>query len=225
MEHVNPFDHYATVYDDWFENRGEVVFDIEVRAFRQVLDILPEPWIEIGVGSGRFASALGITTGLDSSIKMLEIAAGRGIRTYLASAEKQPFASSSFGTAFLIVTLCFIKTPSAALQEIRRILMPGGKLVVGIVPKGSPWGNFYKQQKAKHHPLYKHAIFYSYDELAKILTDTGFAIEQTVSTLFQKPGRVSHMEKPQTGFFPDAGFTIVVAGSNKQLGHLREGQG
>jgi len=37
-------------------------------------------------------------------------------------------------------------------------------------------------------------------------------MEKVVSTLFQKPGKVEHVEEPKEGYFPDAGFTIIVAG-------------
>ena len=40
----------------------------------------------------------------------------------------------------------------------------------------------------------------------------GFVNERTVSTLFQGPGEVQHLEGPREGYFPDAGFTIMVAG-------------
>jgi len=35
-----------------------------------MLPNLPGPWLEIGIGSGRFAQALGIETGIDPSIKL-----------------------------------------------------------------------------------------------------------------------------------------------------------
>jgi hypothetical protein len=39
--------------------------------------------------------------------------------------------------------------------------------------------------------------------------------ERTVSTLFQSPGEVKDVEEPREGYFPDAGFTIIVAGKEK----------
>ena len=51
----SPFDILASEYDAWFEQEGKLVFDIEVKAFQEVLPLLPGPWLEVGVGSGRFA--------------------------------------------------------------------------------------------------------------------------------------------------------------------------
>ena len=39
-----------------------------------------------------------------------------------------------------------------------------------------------------------------------------FSIEKVVSTLFQQPGKVERVEESKEGYFPDAGFTIMVAG-------------
>jgi len=33
------------------------------------------------------------------------------------------------------------------LKEAKRILIPDGKLVLGLVLKESPWGQFYEQEK------------------------------------------------------------------------------
>ena len=66
-----PFDALASVYDTWFEEEGRLIFDIEVKAFQEVLPLLPKPWLEAGVGNGHFAQALGIDTGIDPSGKLL----------------------------------------------------------------------------------------------------------------------------------------------------------
>jgi hypothetical protein len=67
-------------------------------------------------------------------------------------------------------------------------------------------------KKVRGHRFYKHATFYSYDEIVGLLDQAGFVTEKIVSTLFQRPGRVHHAEEPKEGYFPDAGFTIILAG-------------
>ena len=124
------FDTLASDYDSWFDREGKNIFAIEVRAFREVLSQLPKPWLEVGVGSGRFAQALGIKTGIDPSAKLLEIAKQRGITGFLARGEEHFFNAGTFGTVFLIVTLCFVDSPLDVLRESRRILKDGGKIVL-----------------------------------------------------------------------------------------------
>ena len=217
---ASPFNDLASAYDTWFEVEGKDIFAIEVRAFDEVLPSLPKPWLEIGVGSGRFAQALGIKSGLDPSIRMLEMARRRGIMAYLGRGEQSPFGDASFGTVFLITTLCFCDSPLDVLKEAHRITVPGGKIALGTVLKESPWGQFYEQKK--EHSRYKYS-FFQYDEVVRLLEPAGFSVEKTISTLFQKPDIISHeepdrverMELPQSGYSADAGFTVIVAGKHK----------
>ena len=210
--HSSPFDDLAPEYDAWFDKEGSLIFFIEVQAFRELLPTLPRPWLEIGVGSGRFAQALGIETGIDPSIKLVKMARRRGINAFQGRGEQELFDEGTFGTVFLIVTLCFLDSPLDVLKEANRILAPGGKIVLGLVLKDSPWGQFYQRKRDEGHRFYKFATFYNCDEVVRLLVQAGFVIEKIVSTLFQRPAEVQNMEEPKEGYFPDAGFTIIVAG-------------
>jgi SAM-dependent methyltransferase len=207
----SPFNDLALEYDAWFDKEGSLLFFIEVQGFKVLLPSLPKPWLEIGVGSGRFAQALGIETGIDPSIKLVEMARKRGINAFLGRGEEELCDEESFGTVFLIVTLCFLDSPFEVLKEANRILMPGGKIVLGLVLKESPWGQFYQRKKMEGHRYYKYATFYRCNEVVRLLTRAGFLTEKIVSTLFQRPGEVHRVEEPKEGYFPDAGFTIIVA--------------
>ena len=208
----SPFDELASEYDAWFDGEGSLIFFNEVQAFRELVPSLPKPWLEIGVGSGRFAQALGIETGIDPSGKLVEIAKSRGINAFLGQGEDEIFDEESFGTVFLIVTLCFLDSPLDVLKEANRILVPGGKIVLGLVLKRSPWGQLYQRKKEEGHRFYRYAKFYSCDEVVRLLFKTGFMGERMISTIMQKPGNVQHVEEAKEGYYPDAGFTIIVAG-------------
>ena len=209
---ISLFHDLAREYDAWFDREGRPSFSIEVQAFRDILPSLPKPWLEIGVGSGRFAQALGIETGVDPWLGLAQIARRKGINTFVRPAEQELFDEESFGTVFLIATLCFLSSPVDVLKEANRILIPGGKLVLGFVLKESPWGQFYEVKKAQRHRFYRYAIFYRCREVVRLLVQAGFVIEKIMSTLFQKPGEVQHVEEPRLGYSPDAGFMIIVAG-------------
>jgi SAM-dependent methyltransferase len=221
---ASAFDSTASEYDSWFLDKGKVVFAIETQAFEEALPLLPKPWLEIGVGSGRFAQALGIENGLDLSIELLKMARNRGVNTFLGRGEATPFRSDIFGAVFLIATLCFVDSSLKVLMEANRLLRKGGRIVFGLVLRESPWGQSYEMKKEAGHHLYKHATFYSYTELETHLTQTGFSTEKVISTLFQKPDEVEHMEAPQEGFSPDAGFTVVVARKNQAREHAWKGE-
>jgi hypothetical protein len=58
-EAVEVFDREADRYDAWFDSReGRVLFRVEVEATRLLLGELPQPLLEVGVGTRRFAQAL-----------------------------------------------------------------------------------------------------------------------------------------------------------------------
>ena len=135
----------------------------------------------------------------------------RGTGAALARGEELPFRAESFGTVFLIVTLCFVASPFAVLVEARRVLKEGGKVALGMVLRESPWGRRYQAGKRRGHRFYRHATVYSYRDITGLLDRAGFRVESVVSTLFQPPGEVEHTEAPRQGLFKDAGFTIIVA--------------
>jgi ubiquinone/menaquinone biosynthesis C-methylase UbiE len=211
---IRVFDSLASDYDAWFEQEGRLIFASEVEALRQILPSLPMPWIEIGVGSGRFAQALGIDIGLDPSSKLLEMAKNRGISVFLGRGEEMPFQDSVFGAAFFVVTLCFVDSPRRTLSEVARLLKSEGKVVLGMVLKESAWGQLYQAKKKIGHRFYKYARFYNYGEVNTFLKQAGFLIERVLSTLFQNPGQVDHVEEPQQGFYQEAGFTVILAGKS-----------
>ena len=213
----SPFESKASEYDAWFDGAGKLIFASEVEALRIVLSSLPNPWLEIGVGTGRFAQALGIKTGIDPAGKMLEIAKERGISVFQIQGEEQFFNKEIFGTVFLILTLCFVRFPLMILHEANRILKLDGKIVIGTILKDSPWGMYYQRKKEEGHYFYEHATFYSYEEMHQLLKESGFTIERVISTLFQKPGEVKEIEIPEEAYTADAGFNVIIAGKNSLL--------
>ncbi|MDD5700695.1 MAG: class I SAM-dependent methyltransferase [Dehalococcoidales bacterium] len=206
-----PFNNLASEYDAWFDEKGKLIFEIEVKAFQEILPGLPKPWLEVGAGSGRFAQALGIDTGVEPSIEMVKIARSRGINTFLSKGEQQVFEDASFGTVFLITTLCFLESPLDVLKEAHRIIVPGGKIVLGVILKDSPWGKYYEQKKLESHPIYKYATFYRCSDVARLTLKAGFMGERIISTLLQSPGEVRYPEDPKEGYYTEAGFVIIVA--------------
>ena len=82
---------------------------------------------------------------------------------------------------------------------------------MGVVLKDSPWGQYYEQKKLEGHPIYKYATFYRCCEVARFTLQAGFTGERIISTLLQKPGSVQYLEEPREGYYPEAGFVIIVA--------------
>jgi len=207
----NPFNDLADRYDAWFDSpRGQAIFPLEVECIQRVAQNAPRPWLEVGVGTGRFAQALRIDKGIDPSRAVLALAAKRVPRTYLGRAEALPHPTGFFGCAFLIVTLCFLDNPATAFQECARVLTTGGALIIGLVPADSPWGQHYADKAAEDHPFYSAAKFYTCDQAIQLAEQAGFVLDQSASCLLTPPDAfTAGAETPQEGLIKNAGFVAM----------------
>jgi SAM-dependent methyltransferase len=214
------FDEQASRYDAWYETPGgAVIFAAELDALRPLLAELPRPWLEVGVGSGRFAAALGVEVGVDPAQGALVLAADRGIRVVEALGEALPFRDETFGAVLLIVTLCFVSDPRQVLRDARRVLRPDGGVVLGLIYADSPWGQHYQSLAAQGHPYYKGAQFYTRRELASLFAATGFSAVRARSALFCPPNVQPVASGVREGDRPEAGFVALLA-SGHSSGHL-----
>jgi SAM-dependent methyltransferase len=131
MARTGPFDAHYRKYEQWFmDNR--YVYQSELKAIGHLLPAAGEG-MEIGVGSGRFASPFGIRIGVEPSPAMRRLARAKGIDVREGVAEALPFPDESFGFVLMVTTICFVDDPGACLREARRVLKSGGVFVVGFV--------------------------------------------------------------------------------------------
>jgi UDPglucose--hexose-1-phosphate uridylyltransferase len=194
MPHTEPFDAHTEQYDAWFDQHP-AAFDAEVRAL-QALTPSTGRRVEIGVGTGRFAQALGIDEGLDPSSAMRERATARGIRVQDGVAEDLPYPDASIDVVLLVTTICFVDDLDQALSEVVRVLRPGGALVVGLVDREQPLGRRYKKQKHAS-VFYQAARFYTTGEVVDALRTAGlqgFAFRQTLQQWPMPNGAVPEVE-------------------------------
>jgi len=213
-----PFERLAERYDAWCDGeRGRRILEVEVDCVRDLLEEMPRPWLEVGVGTGRFAAALGVDEGIDPSPVALKHAAERGIRTRVGRAEELPFSDAQFGSVLLVVTICFLDDPGMAFKECRRILRRDGYAVVGLVPKDSPWGKVYVRKGAEGHPFYSVARFYSAPEVVALAEQAGLCLDRAISCLFEGPEHeVIAYRHPREGIVKNAGFVGMRFGIEKQ---------
>lgn len=206
------FDPIAKPYDRWYDTpEGQAIFDAESASLRLLGGPFQGRWLEVGVGTGRFASRLGVAEGVDPSPAMLKIAAGRGIITYEGEAETLPFPDSSFDGVLLALALCFIADAGQALAESHRVLRSQGRLLLGVVPADSPWGEAYLEKASKGHPVYALAQFRPAAEIVELARRAGFTLLGAASTLFWKPGEVPQTEpRVETGIVAEAGFLALL---------------
>jgi len=70
---------------------------------------------------------------------------GRDVALREGDAEHLPFGDASFDTVVCALSLCTIPSPVAALAEMRRVLGPGGRLLL-LDHIASTWPPFYAVQ-------------------------------------------------------------------------------
>jgi len=207
---MNPFDTEATRYDKWFDSpEGRPIFMEEVACLRELIGGVEGRWLEVGVGTGRFAQALGVREGIDPSRAVLAYASRRGIRTQVGYGENLPYSESSFDGVLMVVTICFLADPAKAFQECRRVLKEEGRLIVGLVPADSPWGKFYARKGQQGHLFYSVAKFYTCDQVVRIADAAGFIFDSARSCLFTPPGKPATGLSIREGIVPKAGFVAL----------------
>jgi len=175
----------------------------EHRMALEMLSIEPgDRVLDVGCGPGNFtrdfaaaAGATGLVVGLDASATMLETAVreteGENVAYVRGDAGALPFRDGGFDAVCCFAALYLIERPSRALEEIVRVLAPGGRVaLLASCNRGPLPGSV---ADAVVRPLSGVRVF-GRDELTAALAEGGLAgIEQRVAGFAQfvsarKPG-------------------------------------
>ncbi|WP_024801784.1 class I SAM-dependent methyltransferase [Nocardia sp. BMG51109] len=116
-------------------------------------DVTGRRILDVGCGSGPLFAALrdrgAVLTGIDASARMLEQARQRlGAEADLRLgdlADLLPFPDGAFDDVVASLVLHYLRDWGPALAELRRVLIPGGRLVVSVE---HPFANFLGQRLA-----------------------------------------------------------------------------
>jgi SAM-dependent methyltransferase len=132
--------------------------------------------LDAGCGTGGTTVELrqfGQVVGLDLAWEALQPAAARGLTGRLArgSIERLPFCDGSFdvATSFEVVYHLGVASDTAALRELRRVLKPGGLLMLRV--PAHDW------LRGEHDRLVHTRHRYSRREVAQKLQQVGFAVD------------------------------------------------
>jgi ubiquinone/menaquinone biosynthesis C-methylase UbiE len=142
--------------------------------------------LEVAVGTGRslpYYPAGAMVTGIELSPAMLAIARqraadlGRDVDLREGDAEHLPFVDASFDTVACALALCTIPSPAAALGEMRRVLVPGGRLLL-LDHTGSTWPPVYALQWLIERVTARAAGEHFTRRQLPLVTAAGFRIEK-----------------------------------------------
>lgn len=187
-------------YDAWYETPlGEAVHRLEKDLVFSLAGVKKgEKALDAGCGTGNYSIELSkkgaITTGFDSSPDMLALAVAKARKEGLAINFIQADALSisalpdnSFDIVLSVGMLCFVKEREGALVELRRVLKPGGRLVVGVLNRCSPWAVLRRLKGMFKETIYNQVSFISPAELDDSLKKAGFKVKELKTCVFFLP--------------------------------------
>ncbi|WP_038071827.1 class I SAM-dependent methyltransferase [Thermus scotoductus] len=169
----DPFAPLAEAYEAWYETSlGAFVIAEEEKALRALLPP-GESLLEVGAGTGFWLKRLPYArkVGLEPSLAMLQAGRRRVPEaTWVEGrAEALPFPGQSFDVVLLFTVLEFVEDVEKALVEARRVLKPGGSLLVGILEALSPWAALYRRLGEKRVLPWAQARFLTRQDLKDLL--------------------------------------------------------
>jgi ubiquinone/menaquinone biosynthesis C-methylase UbiE len=101
------------------------------------------------VGPGGSVAGVDVNPGMLSVARSLPVGSGAAIRWYETGAESIPLPDAAFDVAFCQLGLQFMADRPAALREIRRTLVPGGRVLVSTPPP-NPFFGVMDEALARH---------------------------------------------------------------------------
>ena len=153
-----------------------------LRTGERVLDVACGTGVVARLAAERVAPT-GLVSGLDVNAAMLGVAralpSAVPVKWYETSAESAPLPDGSFDVVFCQFGLQFIADKAAALREMQRVLVPGGRLYLST-PMPNAFFDVLDRAIARHvseeASAFVHAVF-SYDdpeEMRDLLREGGF---------------------------------------------------
>ena len=157
----------------WYRGRRRVLTE----ALRS-LGLPPNTRIlDAGCGSGRNMvelAAFGTVTGLELAPASIEAARARGVGEVVGgSLAEMPFEDASFDLAGCFDVLEHLEDDLAALRELRRVVRPGGRMLVTVPAYPWLWSN--------HDVVNHHFRRYTRRTLLAATSETGWSPETVTS--------------------------------------------
>lgn len=126
--------------------------------------------LDIGCGIGDMLLYRGQTVGVDVNPGAVEFCRARGVEAHVMEPDRLPFDDAVFDAALLDNVLEHVAEPRPLLDEARRVLCSGGRLLVGV-PGRRGWASDLD-----------HKVFYDEDSLRECVSAAGFKLTECFHT-------------------------------------------
>jgi SAM-dependent methyltransferase len=155
----------------WFVARRRIFLSVLDRYLKDG-SAAPRRILDVGCGTGTMLTYLaryGEAEGIDVDADAIQYCRERGLtRVSQAGADRLPFADDTFGLVTALDVIEHIDDDRAALQEVRRVLHPGGSFLVAVPAYRFLWG--------RQDDINLHKRRYLARELRERLRTAGFEV-------------------------------------------------
>jgi len=123
-------------YDSISKGYDELYMEEQFKKFHNLRHLLPKKGLilDIGCGTGFITKQLENAIGIDYSIGMLKLCP-KNLRLICADMANLPFKDNSFDCVFSLTALQDSKDVKKAIDEIKRVLKPNGKIILSVLNK------------------------------------------------------------------------------------------
>lgn len=122
--------------------------------------------LDVGCGIGDMLAHYPNSVGVDVNSANVDYCRSRGLSSFVMPLDHIPFGDNSFDSVLLDNVLEHIALPCSILKEVRRVLRPGGVLLVGVPGLKGMMSD----------P--DHKVFYDEQHLSQLATFNNFEVDQ-----------------------------------------------
>jgi SAM-dependent methyltransferase len=176
--------------------------------------------LDVGCGDGSFLAALGArpAVGLDWSLEAVQAVRNRGFSGVRGGLEATPFAAGAFSAVTMFHYLEHVSPARPSLDAVRRLLAPGGRLIVQV-PNADCWQRALLRARWAGYDPPRHLVHYTTATLRRTLEQGGFEVLRvTHASLRDNPTTLANSIAP--ALYPPARAARGRHGWLGSLGYL-----
>src|ERR1051326_4731206 len=201
----------------WFVGRRKIIETFVEKVCREIGKRRPRS-LDVGCGTGanlQMLAKFGVAEGVDVSMEALEFCRARGLaKVKQGAAEALPYEDASFDVVTGLDVVEHLDDDLTGLQEMRRVLRPGGRVLLFVPDFMFLWG---VQDDISHHRRR-----YTLSALKGRLHEAGLRVERATyaNITFFLPILIGRAVMRLTGFRPASENNLNAAVLNGFCGRI-----